>query len=116
DGMATGAIAALKRAGYATLPALTGQDAELAAVQRIITGEQTMTIYLDTKGQAENAAEAAAALAKGEKPTTTTTVNNGTADIPTTLLDPIAVTKDNIKEPIVAADFSHGPEMCTAAH
>jgi D-xylose transport system substrate-binding protein len=113
DGMATGAIAALKRAGYATLPALTGQDAELAAVQRIITGEQTMTIYLDIKAQAENAAEAAVALAKGEKPQTNTTVNNGTADIPATLLDPIAVTKDKIKDTIVADGFYQVSDICT---
>jgi D-xylose transport system substrate-binding protein len=113
DGMATGAVAALKRAGYASLPALTGQDAELAAVQRIITGEQTMTIYLNIKAQAGNAAEAAVALAKGEKPKTTTTVNNGTADIPTTLLDPIAVTKDKIKDTIVADGFYAVSDICT---
>jgi D-xylose transport system substrate-binding protein len=113
DGMATGAIAALKRAGYATLPALTGQDAELAAVQRIISGEQTMTIYLDIKAQAENAAEAAVALAKGEKPQTNTTVNNGTADIPATLLDPIPVTKDKIKNTIVADGFYAVSDICT---
>jgi D-xylose transport system substrate-binding protein len=113
DGMATGAIAALKRAGYATLPALTGQDAELAAVQRIVTGEQTMTIYLNIKAQAENAAEAAVALAKGEQPKTTTTVNNGTADIPTMLLDPIAVTKDKIKDTIVADGFYQVSDICT---
>ena len=113
DGMATGAIAALKRAGYSTLPALTGQDAELAAVQRIITGEQTMTIYLNIKTQAENAAEAAVALAKGEKPKTTTTVNNGTADIPTTLLDPIAVTKDKIKDTIIKDGFYKVSDICT---
>jgi D-xylose transport system substrate-binding protein len=115
DGMATGAIAALKRAGYATLPALTGQDAELAAVQRIVTGEQTMTIYLNIKAQAENAAEAAVALAKGEQPKTTTTVNNGTADIPTMLLDPIAVTKDKIKDTIVADGFYKVSDICTPA-
>jgi D-xylose transport system substrate-binding protein len=113
DGMATGAIAALKRAGYATLPALTGQDAELAAVQRILSGEQTMTIYLDIKAQAENAAEAAVALAKGEKPQTNTTVNNGTADIPATLLDPIPVTKDKIKDTIVADGFYTVSDICT---
>jgi D-xylose transport system substrate-binding protein len=113
DGMATGAVAALKRAGYATLPALTGQDAELAAVQRIVTGEQTMTIYLNIKEQAENAAEAAVALAEGGKPTTTTTVDNGTADIPTTLLDPIAVTKDKIKDTIVADGFYKASDICT---
>ena len=113
DGMATGAIAALKRAGYTTLPALTGQDSELAAVQRILTGEQTMTIYLNIRTQAETAAEAAVALARGEKPKTTTTVNNGTADIPTTLLDPIAVTKDKIKDTIVKDGFYKASEICT---
>jgi D-xylose transport system substrate-binding protein len=113
DGMATGAVAALKRAGYATLPALTGQDAELAAVQRILTGEQTMTIYLNLKEQAGNAAEAAVALAKGEKPKTNTTVDNGTADIPATLLDPIAVTKDKIKDTIVADGFYTVSDICT---
>lgn len=113
DGMATGAIAALKRAGYGTLPALTGQDAELAAVQRILTGEQTMTIYLNIKEQAENAAEAALALARGEKPKTTTTVNNGTADIPSTLLDPIAVTKDTIKDTILKDGFYKASDICT---
>jgi D-xylose transport system substrate-binding protein len=113
DGMATGAIAALKRAGYPTLPALTGQDSELAAVQRILTGEQTMTIYLNIRTQAENAAEAAVALARGAKPKTTTTVNNGTADIPTTMLDPIAVTKDKIKDTIVADGFYKVSEICT---
>ncbi|MHA6622283.1 sugar ABC transporter substrate-binding protein [Pseudonocardia sp. DLS-67] len=113
DGMATGAIAALKRAGYATLPALTGQDAELAAVQRILTGEQTMTIYLNIKEQAENAAQAAVALAKGETPPTNATVNNGTADIPSTLLDPIAVTKDNIDDTIVADGFYTMSDICT---
>jgi D-xylose transport system substrate-binding protein len=113
DGMATGAVAALKRAGYATLPALTGQDSEVTAVQRILTGEQTMTIYLNIKKQAENAAEAAVALAKGEKPTTTTTVNNGTADVPSTILDPIAVTKDKIKDTIVADGFYQVSDICT---
>ncbi|MGI5132046.1 substrate-binding domain-containing protein [Pseudonocardia sp. CA-107938] len=113
DGMATGAVAALKRAGYTTLPALTGQDAEVTAVQRILTGEQTMTIYLNIKQQAETAGEAAVALAKGEKPKTTTTVNNGTADIPSTILDPIAVTKDKIKDTIVKDGFYSVSEICT---
>ena len=113
DGMATGAVAALKRAGYATLPALTGQDAELAAVQRIVTGEQTMTIYLNIKEQAKNAADAAVALAKGEQPHTNTAVDNGTADIPSTLLDPIAVTKDKIKDTIVSDGFYTVSQICT---
>src|SRR6266540_5600558 len=62
DGTAGGAIAAMKSAGYSTLPPITGQDAELAAVQRIVTGEQTMTIYLNIRAQAEKSAELAVAM------------------------------------------------------
>jgi D-xylose transport system substrate-binding protein len=115
DGMAGGAIAAMKRAGYTTLPPITGQDAELAAVQRILTGEQYMTIYLDIRAEAEKSAELAVALAKGEHPPATTKVNNGAADIPAFLLDPIAVTVDKIKDTIVKDGFYQPSEICTGA-
>ncbi|WP_232666197.1 sugar ABC transporter substrate-binding protein [Pseudonocardia sp. TRM90224] len=113
DGMATGAIAALKRAGYTTLPPVTGQDAELAGVQRIVTGEQTMTIYLNIRSQAEKAAELAVALGKGEKPAAPTTYKNDVADIPAFLLDPIAVSKSNIKDTIVKDGFYTVDQICT---
>lgn len=109
DGMASGAIAAMKRAGYPTLPPITGQDAELAAVQRILTGEQTMTIYLDIRAQAEKSAELAVALSKGEKPAAPTKVG----DIPAFLLDPIAVGKDDIKDTIVKDGFYTVDQICT---
>jgi D-xylose transport system substrate-binding protein len=112
DGMAGGAIAAMKRAGYTTIPPITGQDAELAAVQRILTGEQYMTIYLDIRSEAEKSAELAVALAKGEKPPAPTTVDNGTADIPSFLLDPIAVTADRIKDTIIKDGFYDVSEIC----
>jgi D-xylose transport system substrate-binding protein len=113
DGMATGIIAALKRAGYATLPPITGQDAELAAVQRIITGEQTMTIYLNIREQAEKSAELAVAMAKGEKPAAPQQTNNGTADIPSFLFDPTPVSKDKIKDTIVKDGFYTIDQLCT---
>jgi D-xylose transport system substrate-binding protein len=113
DGMAGGAIAAMKRAGYATLPPITGQDAELAAVQRILTGEQYMTIYLDIRSEAEKSAELAVALAKGEKPAAPTTVNNGSATVPAFLLDPIAVTRDKVKDTIVKDGFYKPAQICT---
>lgn len=114
DGMAGGAIAAMKRAGYAQLPPITGQDAELAAVQRILTGEQHMTIYLDIRAEAEKAAELAVALTKGEKPAAPAKANNGTADIPAFLLDPIAVTADKVKDTIVKDKFYKVEDICTA--
>ena len=113
DGMAGGAIAAMKRAGYKTLPPITGQDAELAAVQRILTGEQYMTIYLDIKAQAHKSAELAVALAQGTQPPAPTKVNNGTADIASFLLDPVAVTKDKIKDTIVKDGFYTIAQLCT---
>jgi D-xylose transport system substrate-binding protein len=115
DGMAGGAIAAMQRAGYATLPPITGQDAELAAVQRILTGEQYMTIYLDIRKEAEKSAELAVALGHGQTPAAATKVNNGTADIPSVLLDPTAVTADKIKDTIVKDGFYKAAEICAGA-
>ncbi|WP_327089848.1 sugar ABC transporter substrate-binding protein [Nonomuraea sp. NBC_01738] len=114
DGMAGGAIAAMKRAGYKDMPPITGQDAELAAVQRIVSGEQYMTIYLDIRAEAEKSAELAVALTKGAGPAAPVTVGNGTAQIPSFLLDPIAVTADKIKDTIVKDGFYTADQICTA--
>jgi D-xylose transport system substrate-binding protein len=96
DGTAGGAIAAMKAAGIdpKAIPT-TGQDAELAAIQRILAGEQYVTVYKAIQPQAEVTAELACALAKGEAPKATLVtgkVNNGTGDVPSILLTPIAVT------------------------
>ena len=115
DGMAGGAIAAMKRAGYAKVPPITGQDAELAAVQRILTGEQYMTIYLDIRREAEQAAELAVALGRGEQPAAPTKVDNGTAQIPAYLLDPVPVTADKVKDTIVKDGFYKAADICTTA-
>lgn len=115
DGMAGGAIAAMKRAGYPTLPPITGQDAELAAVQRILTGEQYMTVYLDIRSEAEKAAELAVAVVRGDKPAAPAKADNGTAQIPAFLLDPIPVTADRVKDTIVKDGFYSAADICTAA-
>ncbi|MFI6499168.1 sugar ABC transporter substrate-binding protein [Nonomuraea typhae] len=114
DGMAGGAIAAMKRAGYKTLPPITGQDAELAAIHRILTGEQHMTIYLNIRAEAEKSAELAVALVNGQSPAAPATVSNGTADIPAFLLDPIPVTADKVKDTIVKDEFYTVDQICTA--
>ncbi|HWK28486.1 MAG TPA: sugar ABC transporter substrate-binding protein [Solirubrobacter sp.] len=120
DGMIGGAIAAMKSAGMdpKAVPT-TGQDSEVAAIQRILTGEQYMTIYLAIKKQAESAAELAVDLIRGTEPPSSlvnSTVNNESGDVPSVMLDPTAVTKDNIKDTIVADGFHSADEICTAKY
>jgi len=95
DGTSGGAIAAMKAAGIDPKKKPTvGQDAEVAAIQRILSGEQYATIYKPIQPLAEQSAAMACALFKGEKPAAdavTSKVNNGTADIPSQLLTPVAV-------------------------
>ena len=76
-------------------------------------GEQAMTIYLDIRAQAEKSAELAVALARGEKPPAPTKVNNGPADIPAFLLDPVPVNKERIKDTIVKDGFYTVAQICT---
>jgi D-xylose transport system substrate-binding protein len=117
DGTAGGAIAAMKGAGVNPLPPVTGQDAELTAIQRILAGEQYMTVYMAIKRQAEVAAEVAVALARGQQPRTdliNSTVNNNLKDVPSILLTPIAVTKENVKDTIVKEGFWTVDQVCTA--
>ena len=115
DGTGGGAIAAMKGRGIkpSTRP-VTGQDAELAAIQRILSGEQFMTIYKAIKPEAEQAAQLAVDLVSGVTPSATTVgVNNGAGDVPSILLDPIAVTKDNVKDTVVADGFWTAAQICT---
>jgi len=115
DGTGGGAIAAMKSAGIdvTTIPT-TGQDAELAAIQRILVGEQFMTVYKAIKLEAEAAAQAAVDLANGTTPSSaTSTVNNGKIDVPSILLTPVAVTKDNVKDTVVADGFYTAAQICT---
>jgi len=106
DGLATGAIQALMAQGLSGKVAVTGQDAELSACQRVVEGTQTMTIYKPLKKLAKKGIESAVALAKKEKPAGI----NGSAkvsgvDINAILLDPIVVTADNMVEEIVEDGF-----------
>jgi D-xylose transport system substrate-binding protein len=123
DGTAGGAIAALKGAGIqpSTRPT-TGQDAELAAVQRILTGEQYMTVYKAIRPEAEQAAELAVNLVNGNKSAADglakDKTNNGQKDVPSIILTPIATTKTNAKE-TVGKMISDGhikvAQLCTGA-
>jgi D-xylose transport system substrate-binding protein len=120
DGMAGGAIAAMKSAGIdpEQVP-VTGGDAEAAAIQRILAGEQYMTIYLTIKKQAEVSAQLAVAAANGDKPPASLVnaeVDNGQKKVPSVLLTPVAVTKDNIKDTVIADGFLDASEICTGKY
>jgi D-xylose transport system substrate-binding protein len=119
DGMAGGVIAALKGAGIAPASRpVTGQDAELAGIQRILTGEQLMTVYQPIRQIAETSAELAVALATGKTPpdVAKAKVNNGAEDVPSALLDTIAVTKDNIDETVIAEGFLSADQICAGEY
>jgi D-xylose transport system substrate-binding protein len=117
DGTAGGAIAAMKGNGIqpATKPT-TGQDAELAAVQRILAGEQYMTVYKAVKPEAEGAAQLAVALVQGKQPPAglvTGNTDNEQGQIKSVILTPVAVTKDNINDTIVKDGFWTAAQICT---
>lgn len=120
DGTAGGAIAALKAAGVTPWPPVTGQDAELAGIQRILLGEQALTIYKAIKPEAELAAEMAHALLTGKHtaqtlgafPGVNGKVNNGRRDVPSVLLTPVVVTKDNVKATVIKDGFWTVAQVC----
>ena len=120
DGMAGGAIAALKGAGIDPATRfVTGQDAELAGVQRILTGEQLMTVYQPIIQIAETAAELAVPIAQGEEPPADLApdkVDNGAKEVPSRLLDTIAIQEDNIEDPLVKEGFLDVADICTGSY
>ena len=105
DGLAVGAIQALREHNLAGKVAVSGQDADLASVISIAQGEQSMTVYKSVMKEAVTAAEEAVRLAKGEKARADGTINNGKTMVPTILLKPVVVTRDNIKTTVVKDGF-----------
>ncbi|MCG1023322.1 sugar ABC transporter substrate-binding protein [Sutcliffiella horikoshii] len=105
DATAGMAIQVLMEAGIAGDVPVAGQDAELAAAQRIVEGTQTMTVYKPIPTLAEEAARLAVAMARGEYIDTERKVNNGKVEVSSVLLSPIAVNKENIDETVIADGF-----------
>ena len=120
DGTGGGAIAAMKAAGIdSSKVPVTGQDAELAAIQRIVEGTQFMTVYKAYKPEAEKTAEIAVALAKGEDVPdglVNQEVDNGQKKVPSVILDPIAVTKDNVADTVIKDGLYTVDQICTSAY
>jgi D-xylose transport system substrate-binding protein len=120
DGMAGGAIAALKGANIEPGSRfVTGQDAEAAGIQRILAGEQLMTVYQPLIQIAESAAELAVPIAQGKEPPADLAgdrVDNGAKQVPSVLLDTIAIQADNIESTVVKDGFLEPSEICTGPY
>ncbi|MEU0119485.1 substrate-binding domain-containing protein [Streptomyces bobili] len=118
DGMAGGIANTLKGAKISGIP-LTGQDAELAGIQRIVAGTQSSTVYKAFKPEADAAAQLAVDLLEGKdiKSLATQTLTSGSGDkVPSQLLTPVSVTKANIKDTVIADKLYTVEEICTAEY
>ncbi|WP_338701543.1 substrate-binding domain-containing protein [Streptomyces sp. Q6] len=117
DGMAGGIITALKSAGLSKLPPVTGQDAELAGVQRIVTGDQNMSVFKSYPQEAETVAKMAVSIAKDGK--LDSSLATGTVDsdtdkgIPSVIVPVVSLTQDNIKDTVVKEGYYTLDEICT---
>jgi D-xylose transport system substrate-binding protein len=101
DGTAGGAVSALEAAGLAGKVLVTGQDAQKDAVQRIVRGTQTMTVYKPIRPLAYGAVDAAFKLAKKQPVNAPDKINNGKKDVPAILLEPMAVDKSNVDATVI---------------
>lgn len=116
DGLSRGIISALTDAGYTVgtdFPIITGQDAELDSVKAIISGEQYATIYKDTRELAKEAVSMAQAVLEGTEPEVndTETYDNGEKVVPSFLLEPVIVTKDEIQSVLVDGGYYTDEEV-----
>ncbi|WP_225838679.1 sugar ABC transporter substrate-binding protein [Streptomyces sp. NK08204] len=121
DGVAGGVIKALKAAGVTHLPPITGQDSELDAVQRVLDGEQYMSVYKPYPDEAEAAAQIAVAKVQGRDmqfdALTQDKVDSPTIkNIPSKLVQVNALTKSKIEETVIADGIYTVDEICTAKY
>ena len=118
DGIAGSVISALQSANVDPIP-VSGQDATAGGIQNVLAGRQTMTVYKPIKAEVQAAAAAAVALLNDEDVSQldgdfeVMTINNGETDLPFIALEPIAVTKDNIADTVIADGFRTWAEVCT---
>lgn len=107
DGTAGGVEKALAGHGLSGKVPLSGQDAELTAVKRLLAGTQTVTLYKPIASEANKAIEVAIDLADGKAPQTTGVTNNGKINVPSFLLDPTPITKNTINILIKDGFYTH---------
>lgn len=121
DSLAAGVIEAFRAAGVTDIPPVTGQDAELTAVQRIVSGDQHMSVYKSYRAEAEAAAEMALAKIRGQDirfdSLTQDRVDSPTTkDIPSHLLPIGVLTEDSIEDTVVADGLYTVADICTAEY
>ncbi|HWI73633.1 MAG TPA: sugar ABC transporter substrate-binding protein [Baekduia sp.] len=114
DGLGNSVVSALRARKLKQIP-VTGQDATVQGLQNILTGDQCMTVYKAIKAEADAASKLAIALAKGTQPPAGLVngkSDDGARQVPSALLTPVAVTKDNIKDTVLADGFVKREELC----
>jgi D-xylose transport system substrate-binding protein len=114
DGLANSVVSAMRSRKLQPVP-VTGQDATIQGLQNILSGDQCMTVYKAIKKEADAASKLAIALSKGQQPPAG--LVNGSSDdggrkVPSALLQPVAVTKDNLKDTVLADEFVKRDELC----
>ncbi|MFI1728830.1 sugar ABC transporter substrate-binding protein [Streptomyces acidicola] len=119
DGIAGAVIDVLKTSGASSIPPVTGQDAELAAVQRIVSGDQYMSVYKSYPQEANAAAEMAVAKVQGRTiefdALTRDSVDSPTTEnVPAQLVSVVALTRNNIKDTVVADGIHTLKQICTS--
>lgn len=111
DGISIGILSSLKGIGYGSsdkpLPVITGQDAELASIKSIVSGQQTQTVFKDTRKLAQQTVSMTESVLQGEQAEVndTESYDNGVRVVPAYLLDPVSVDINNVQEEIVDQDY-----------
>ncbi|MBL4931629.1 sugar ABC transporter substrate-binding protein [Clostridium paridis] len=111
DDIASGAIKALEEQGLAGKVAVTGQDGTVDAIKRIINGTQSMTVLKDTRKLGKVAIDSAIKLANDQYVEANTTVYNGASDVPSIIISPELVTRNNISNAIINSGFLKSEEV-----
>jgi D-xylose transport system substrate-binding protein len=111
DGMAGGVVQALKARNLNGKVLVTGQDGELAACQRIVAGDQVMSVWKPDNELSRMTIECCVSIMKGEKPQTNATQNNKLKDVPSVYVEPVVIDKNNLKDTIIAAGYFKESEV-----
>ncbi len=117
DGLGNAVISALKQRKLKAIP-VTGQDATPQGIQHILAGDQCMTVYKAVQKEADAASQLAISLSKGTQPPAGLVngkSDDGTAQVPSVLLDPVAITKDNVDVPFKDG-FLKKADVCTGQY